>query len=111
MNVDEYIDGQEPFVRQILKNIRAIVYECAPGAEEGISYGMPAYKIGGKALLYFGAFKKHLGFYPSAEAVEAFAIELQGYKVSKGAIQFPYKIPMPYDLIKRIVEYRVKAEI
>lgn len=104
--VDAYIAKETPETRVILERVRAIIKECAPGAVEKISYGMPAYFLN-SILLYFGACKNHLGIYPTADGMEAFRDKLTGYKISKGAVQFPYGKPIPYELIKEIVEYRV----
>lgn len=88
-------------------DIRAILSKLLPGAEEIISYNMPAYKQYGKVLVYYAAYKGHLGFYPHNEPILAFAAELEPYKTSKGAIQFPLDKPLPKGLIKKIVQYRV----
>ena len=82
----------------------------APEATEVISYQMPAFEQNG-TLVWFGAFKKHIGFYPKASGIEAFQKELSPYKLSKGSIQFRLDEPIPYDLIEKIVEFRVKANL
>ena len=104
--VDAYIAKESPEVQEILNQIRAIIADCAPDASEKIGYGMPAYALRGP-LVYFSACKKHVGFYPTPAGIEAFQDELSMYKTSKGAIQFPYNKPIPYDLIRNIVRYRV----
>ena len=104
--VDEYISQFPEDVRQILQRIRSIVKESAPQAEERIGYQMPGYYLNGP-LVYFAAFKHHVGFYPTAADLEPFEAELSAYKRSKGTIQFPLDKPIPYDIIARIVQYRV----
>jgi len=86
--------------------MRAIIRKAAPDAEETISYSMPAFRQK-NILVYFAAFKNHIGLYPTASGVENFKHELNDYNWSKGAIQFPYDKPLPFDLISRIVKFRV----
>jgi len=86
--------------------MRRTIREAAPDAVEAISYQMPTFKLNGN-LVHFAAYKKHIGFYPTPSGVEAFREELSAYKVSKGAIQFPIDQPMPLDLVRRIVQFRV----
>lgn len=105
-SVDEYILKFDPDVQEILKNFRKVIKEIAPDAEEKISYQMPTFYLHGN-LVHFAAFKNHIGFYPAPSAVEAFKNELSDYKVSKGAIQFPLGKTIPYDLVRKIVEFRV----
>jgi uncharacterized protein YdhG (YjbR/CyaY superfamily) len=107
--VDEYIASFPEEIRVILERIRGIVREAAPGAEERISYGMPGYKLG-RNLVYFAAHKSHIGLYPTPSATGAFAKELEPYESGKGSIKFPLDKPIPYDLIRRIVEFRVREE-
>lgn len=106
--VDEYIAKQTAEVQVILTKIRAIIKRLVPDADEMISYGMPGYKLNKKPLVYFGAFKKHIGLYPTPSGIEAFRKELSEYEGAKGSIQFPLDQPIPYDLITRIVHYRVR---
>lgn len=106
-SVDEYISQFPAEVQEILVKLRNIIKEAAPGAEEKISYQMPAFVLHGN-LVYFAAFKKHIGFYPTPSGIEAFREELAGYKGAKGSVQFPIDKPMPYELIDRIVRYRVE---
>ncbi|RTE00550.1 iron chaperone [Paenibacillus whitsoniae] len=109
--VEAYLAGQTAEVQEILNHIRAIVKEEAPQATEKISYGMPGYALHG-ALVYFAAFKKHIGFYPTGKGMAAFMEELSPhYKVSKGTVQFPLGQPIPYDLIRRIVKFRVQENL
>ena len=91
-----------------LKRSCGTVRESAPKAEETISYGMPAFKFNGKSLVYFAAHKNHVGFYPTSSPIEYFQKELSPFKTSKGAVQFPLDKPIPYDLVKKIVKFRVK---
>jgi uncharacterized protein YdhG (YjbR/CyaY superfamily) len=107
-DIDKYISGFPPEIKDILGKIRALLKETAPMAEESMAYGMPAYKTAGKPLLYFAAFKNHIGFYATPSGHEHFAKELSGYKQGKGSVQFPLDKPIPYDLIKKIVVFRVK---
>ncbi len=109
--VDEYIAKQTNSVQPVLTKIRNLIKECAPEANEMISYGMPGYKLHGKPLVYFGAFKKHIGLYPTPSGIEAFRKELSQYEGAKGSIQFPLDQPIPYDLIARIVHYRAKESM
>ncbi|RUS42450.1 iron chaperone [Cohnella sp. AR92] len=106
-SVDEYIAAYPAGVRESLQSLRRTILEAAPGTKEKISYQMPAYELQGM-LVYFAGYKKHIGFYPGAGAVEAFQPELAGYKVSKGTIQFPVGEPLPYELIGRIVRFRIE---
>ena len=107
--VDEYIASFPPDVRVILEKVGGIIRKAAPGAEERISYGMPGYKLG-RNLVYFAAHKSHIGLYPTPSATGAFAKELAPYESGKGSIKFPLDEPIPYDLIRRIVEFRVREE-
>lgn len=109
-SVDEYISQFTPEIRSILETLRKAIKESATGAEEKISYQMPAYALNG-ILVYFAAYKKHIGFYPTASAIEAFKDELSGYKQSKGTVQFPVDKPLPYDLISRMVKFKVAENL
>lgn len=105
--VDEYINTFSQDVQILLKQIRATIKEKAPEAVESIAYGMPAYKTNEKPLVYFAGFKNHIGFYATPTGHYQFANELIKYKQGKGSVQFPLNKPIPLDLIKRIVEFRV----
>jgi len=105
--IDAYIAGFPPDVQAIMRKIRQTIHETAPDAKEKISYGMPTFTLNGN-LVYFAGFKKHIGFYPIPSGVEAFKDELSAYKQGKGSVQFPLDQPIPYDLIRRIVAFRVK---
>ena len=106
--VDEYIRTFPESVQARLNEVRSIIRSKAPGANECISYGMPAYKSNGKPLVYFAAFKSHIGFYATPTGHEAFKDDLKIYKQGKGSVQFPLDQPLPVDLIKRIVTFRVE---
>jgi uncharacterized protein YdhG (YjbR/CyaY superfamily) len=105
-NIDEYIANCPLQFREKLQELRAIIRKGAPGAEEKISYRMPAFFFKGP-LVYFAAQKNHIGFYPTPSGVTAFKNDLKEYKTSKGAIQFPIDKPLPHQLILRIVRFRV----
>jgi uncharacterized protein YdhG (YjbR/CyaY superfamily) len=104
--IDEYIAQCPEDVQPVLEEIRRVIKESAPEATERISYGMPGFYLKGM-LVWFGAHKNHIGFYPTGIGIEAFKDELSTWKTSKGAVQFPLDEPMPYDLIRRIVKFRV----
>ena len=104
--IDAYIAQYPEDVQQILTSLREVIRESAPDAVEKISYQMPAFYLKGN-LVYFGAFKNHVSFFPTGSGIEAFKEELAGYKISKGTVQFPYHQPIPYDLIRKIVKFRV----
>ncbi len=106
-NIDEYISGSPNDIQEKLKELRETIKKAAPGAEEKISYGMPAFTLNG-ILVYFAAQTRHIGFYPTSSGVKAFIQELGSYKTSKGAIQFPLDRPLPLELIARIVKFRVR---
>jgi len=105
--IDSYIAAYPKDVRILLQELRKAIRLSAPGAEETISYQMPAFRLNG-ILVYFAAFKNHIGFFPTASAVEAFKKELSPFDTSKGTIRFPLDKPVPLALVKRIVKYRVK---
>ena len=106
-DVDSYILSFPEEIQKHLNQVRKTIKSQAPGAEEGISYGIPGYKLNGKTLVYFAAFKNHIGFYATPQGNEAFAKELSVYKQGKGSVQFPVTEPMPISLISRIVKFRV----
>jgi uncharacterized protein YdhG (YjbR/CyaY superfamily) len=105
--IDEYIQSFPEEVKTILEKLRLTIREAAPDAVEAISYQMPTFKLNGN-LVHFAAFKNHIGFYPVPSGIEAFKQELSPYIKGKGTLQFPLSKPIPYDLVKRIVLYRVK---
>ena len=109
--IDEYIRTFPKDVQTILEKMRKTIREAAPGAVETISYQMPTFKLNGRGLVYFAAFKNHIGFYPIPSGVEAFEKELSPYKQGKGSVQFPIDQPVPYDLVRRIVTFRVNENL
>jgi uncharacterized protein YdhG (YjbR/CyaY superfamily) len=106
-NIDEYIADFPAAVQDKLEKIRRVIKEAAPEAQETISYGMPAFRQNG-ILVYFGGFKNHIGFFPTASGVAAFKDELSPYATTKGTVQFPLDKPIPFKLIENIVKFRVK---
>lgn len=104
--INEYVRIFPKDVRDILEEIRQTIQRAAPDAEETISYQIPAFKLNGKTLVYFAAFKKHIGFYPPAP--KAFKKDVAPYAGPKGNLKFPLDKPVPYDLMRKIVEFRVK---
>lgn len=109
-NVDEYIALQEATTKPLLEAIRQTIKATAPQAEESISYQMPAYKLKGP-LVYFAAYKNHIGFYPTGTGIKAFQEEIAGYKSSKGAVQFQLDKPIPHDLIRKMVLFKMNENL
>lgn len=105
--VEEYINSFPNDVRELLDQIRSIIKQTAPEAEETISYAMPAYKLNKRPLVYFAAYEKHIGFYGTPSGHAKFAKELAKYKQGKGSVQFPLDRPLPLDMIEKIVKFRV----
>jgi len=106
--IDEYIAAFSPDVQEMLENIRTAIRESAPEAEEAIAYGIPTFRLH-RNLVHFAAFKHHISFYPGGpSAIEAFKSVLSQYKLSKGTVQFPLDEPIPLELVKRMVRFRVK---
>lgn len=109
--VDDYFATfTETATLTAMQAVRAAIQEAAPDAEECIAYGIPTYKQKGKAVVHFGGFKTHVGFYATPTGHAEFAEELGRYKQGRGSVQFPLSEPMPLDLIKRIVRFRL-AEV
>jgi uncharacterized protein YdhG (YjbR/CyaY superfamily) len=108
--VDEYIASFPEEAQAKLRELRAVIRAAAPDAEEKISYQMPTFYLKGN-LVYFAAWKKHIGFYAIPSANAAFQDELAAYTVSKGAVQFPLDQPLPVDLITRMVRFRVAENL
>jgi|SRR5690606_13845635 len=106
-NIEEYIESFPDEVQQRLEEIRKIIKENAPEAVESIAYGMPAYKLNKKPLVYFGGYQHHIGFYATPSGHSEFKKELSKYKQGKGSVQFPLDQSLPEDLIARIVRFRV----
>jgi uncharacterized protein YdhG (YjbR/CyaY superfamily) len=109
-SIDEYISIFPAEVQDKLKRLRKVIKEAAPGAEEKISYQIPTFALHGN-LVHFAAYKKHMGFYPTSSGIEAFQGELSIYKGAKGSVQFPLDEPLPYELVSRIVKFRVAENI
>ncbi len=113
--MEEYISTFPNEIQDILKKLREIIRSAAPGAQETISYQMPTFAMpqpkARNNLVHFAAFKNHIGFYPTPSGIEAFKTELSQYKFSKGSVQFPLSKSIPYDLVKKIVEFRVKETL
>jgi uncharacterized protein YdhG (YjbR/CyaY superfamily) len=109
-SIDEYICNFPDEIQSILKKIRAVIKKNAPDAIETISYQMPAFKFEG-ILVYFAVHTAHIGFYPTSSGIEMFKKELAGYTTSKGAVQFPLDKPVPYELIGKIAQFRVKENL
>jgi uncharacterized protein YdhG (YjbR/CyaY superfamily) len=110
-DINEYIAGFPESVRGILEALRATIKKAAPGAEETISYAIPAFKLKGKILVYFAGFKNHVSLYPAPRTNEAFKKELSGYKGGKGTVQFPLNDPIPFPLITKIVKFRATENL
>jgi len=106
-SIDAYIASYPKDIQEILEKIRGIIRKAAPGAAEDMKYGLPTFILGGN-LVHFGAFKKHIGFYPTPSGIEQFREALSAYQGAKGSIQFPLDKPIPYDLIREIVHFRVQ---
>lgn len=106
--MDEYIRSFPTEVQSLLEQMRQTIHKAAPGAVETISYQMPAFKLNGINLVYFAGWKNHIGFYPLPSAAEAFQKELAPYKKAKGSVQFPLDKPVPFDLVEKMVAFRVK---
>ena len=105
--IDEYIESFPADVQKILQKIRTTIHKEAPEAEEAISYQIPTFKLNGN-LIHFAAFKSHIGIYPAPSGIDAFEEELSLYKAGKGSLRFSLDEPIPYDLVKKIVAFRVK---
>lgn len=106
-SIDEYIAEFPDETQEVLREIRALIRQSAPDATETISYAIPTFDLAGKHLVHFAGYVHHVGFYPTGSGAAAFADELAEYKGGKGSVQFPLGKPLPRDLIRRIVEYRV----
>ena len=109
-NIDEYIAGFPEDIQAILQNLRRVIHKAAPEAQETISYSMPAFKQNG-ILVYFAAFKDHIGFFPTSSGISAFTKELASYNTAKGTVRFPLDKPLPVNLIKKIVKFRAQENL
>jgi len=109
-NIDEYITGFPKDVQEILEKVRMTIRKAAPEAEETINYAIPTFTLNGN-LVHFAAFRRHIGFYPTPSGMEKFKHELSFYEGAKGSVKFPLDKPIPYDLISRIVQFRVEENL
>lgn len=105
-SIDAYIAGFPPATRRVLEELRALIRASAPDATEKMSYAIPTFDLNGN-LVHFAGYAGHIGFYPGPSGIKAFRDELGPYKSAKGSVQFPLGQPLPTDLIRRIVEFRV----
>lgn len=109
-DVDEYISTFPKDVQKVLKKLRQTIRESAPNAEETINYGIPTFRLEGN-LVHYAAFKKHIGFYPTPSGIVAFKKDLSQFETSNGTIKFPLDKPIPFDLVRKIVRFRVKEQL
>lgn len=109
-SIDEYIDAFPEHIQKKLVELRKVIREQAPQAQEKISYQMPTFYLNGN-LVHFAAFSKHIGFYPTSSGIAAFKSELSKYKHAKGSVQFPIEEPLPIELIRRIVKFRLAENV
>jgi len=107
-SIDAYIANFPPETQQVLEEVRALVKSIAPEATETISYAIPTFDLHGKHLVHFAGYEHHVGLYPAPSGMAEFAEDLAPYKQGKGSVQFPLDKPLPTDLIRRIVEFRVE---
>lgn len=108
--MDQYIQQFPTAVQKLLTQLRKLIQKTAPEAEESLNYGIPTFKLKGN-LIHFAAYKNHIGFYPAPSGIAEFKKELSLYKGAKGSVQFPVDQPLPWDLIQRIAEFRVKENL
>ena len=106
--IDDYVAGFPPETQKVLEEVRALIKSVAPEATETISYAIPTFDLNGHHLVHFAGFAKHVGFYPTPSGIAALKDELKPYKSAKGSVQFPFSQPMPLDLIRRMVEFRLE---
>jgi uncharacterized protein YdhG (YjbR/CyaY superfamily) len=108
--IDEYIETFEPKIQKTLTEIRNFIKKEVPEAIEKISYGMPTFYLNGN-LIHFAAFKVHYGFFPSPSGIDAFEVELAPYRTGKGTLCFPFDKPLPWDIIRKVVQFRVRENL
>jgi uncharacterized protein YdhG (YjbR/CyaY superfamily) len=106
--IDEYIAEFPAETRRVLQEVRALIKAAASDATETISYAIPTFDLNGKHLVHFAAYERHVGFYPGSSGIAAFEDEIKSYRSAKGSVQFPLGQPLPADLIRRMVEFRVE---
>ncbi|MGZ6004741.1 MAG: iron chaperone [Candidatus Saccharimonadales bacterium] len=109
-SVDEYIALQPPAAQKPLRQLRQLIRQSAPDAKEKLSYGLPYYYLNGR-LVYFGGFKNHISLFPLKSGITAFQKQLQSYQTSAGTVKFPLDKPLPLELIKKIIDYRVEQNL
>jgi len=109
--VEEYIKTFPKDIQTILEKLRQTIHETAPEAVETISYQMPTFKLNGKNLVHFAVFKEHIGFYPTPSGIDSFEKDLAPYRTGKGTLQFPLDKPIPFELVKKVVIFRVKENL
>jgi len=110
VDINNYITEFPEEIRVILEQIRNTIHQAAPEAKEAIKYGMPTFVLNGN-LVHFAAFKNHIGFYPAPSGIDTFIKELAVYRTGKGTIQFPIGKPIPFDLITKVVKFRVEENL
>jgi uncharacterized protein YdhG (YjbR/CyaY superfamily) len=108
--IDEYIMGFEPIIQKTLNELRNFIKSEVPEATEKISYGMPTFCLNGN-LVHFAAFKDHYGFFPGPSGIDAFEKELVPYRSGKGTLRFPFNKPIPWDILKKIIQYRAEENL
>ena len=109
-DIDKYISQYPEDIQQLLNDIRNAIRDEAPEAQECINYGIPTFKLNGN-LVHFAAAKKHIGFFPAPSGISKFEVEIAKYKHAKGSVQFPIDEPLPLDLVRRIVKFRVEENL
>ncbi len=108
--INEYISEFPEEIRFKLEQIRETIQQAAPEAKEAVRYGMPTFVLNGN-LVHFAAYKNHIGFYPAPSGIDAYLDELAVYRTGKGTIQFPIDQPIPFNLVKKVVEFRVNENL
>lgn len=109
-SIDDYISVYPKRVQVMLQELRAVIKEAAPDAREAINYNIPTFKLEGN-LVHFAAYVNHIGFYPTPSAITAFTGELSAWEGAKGSVKFPLENPLPFDLIRRMVKFRVEENL
>lgn len=109
-DIDKYISNFPKDIQELLEKVRLTIKKAAPEAKEAIKYGIPTFQLNGN-LVHFAGFDKHIGFYPTPSGIQTFKKELSTYKSAKGSVQFPLNIPLPLELISKIVKFRVKENL
>ncbi len=107
-SIDEYISAYPAEVQVILQKLRQTIKAAAPDAVEAMKYGIPTFRLNNKNLVHFGGFKTHIGFFPAPSGIKQFENELKQYQTGKGTIQFPLNQPIPYDVVTKVVKFRVE---